>query len=171
MTVKPILLAGNPVLRQRAKPIDPLTAVQLVSDLRDTLMDFRSKQGLGRGIAAPQIGISQRAIYVSMEGFEGELLNPRITWRSEEKLVTWDGCFSFKAAFFAKVERPKEIEVEYFDVNGQRHTLKADLDLSELLQHEIEHLDGILFIDKIVRQGDYLIMREEWERMGRPSKA
>lgn len=171
MAVREIILAGNPVLRQKAKPIDPPTAVQLVSDLRDTLADFRSKHGLGRGIAAPQIGVLHRAIYVSMEGFEGEMLNPEIVWKSSETLVTWDGCFSFKAAFFAKVERPKEIEVEYFDLKGQRHTLNADLDLSELLQHEIEHLDGILFIDKIVRQGDYLIMREEWERMGRPSKA
>lgn len=171
MAVKEIMLAGNPVLRKKAEEImNAKTEKELVQDLRDTLEDFKKKEGLGRGIAAPQIGISKRALYIITDKFSGELINPKITKHSEETSLWWDSCFSYKAAVFAKAKRWNWIEVEYFDVNGEKKIIKAAGKLSELLQHEIDHLDGILFIDRKVEKGEWLIMRKEWEKFGKPSK-
>ena len=175
MSVHSIRLAGDPVLRKKCDKIrDFASANGLVEDLRDTLMAFRKKEGIGRGIAAPQIGISQRAIYIITSEFEGEMLNPLIVSHGPKEVLYWDACFSFKAAFFVKVLRWEEINVEFFDLAGNRKMLKATGGLSELLQHEIDHLDGILFVDRAIldSHGKYpLIMREEWEKLGRPSMA
>ena len=171
MAVKEIMLAGNPVLRKKTDEIEnPAMEKKLICDLKDTLEDFRRRAGLGRGIAAPQIGIAKRVLYIITNEFSGELINPKIIKHSKETSVWWDSCFSYKVAVFAKVRRWNEIEVEYFDLKGERKILKTDRDLSELLQHEIDHLDGILFIDRKVEDGEWLIMREEWEKKGRPGR-
>ncbi len=175
MAVQTIRLAGDPVLRTQCKKfaVSSLASARgLVEDLRDTLLDFRKREGMGRGIAAPQIGVGQRALYVFTPDFQGEMLNPLIVSHGSKEVFYWDACFSFKAAFFVKVLRHEEIEVTFFDLSGKRRTLKAKGGLSELLQHEIDHLDGILFVDRAIKDshGRYpLIMREEWEKLGRPS--
>lgn len=172
MPIKEILLAGDSILRKKSvEVINPTSEGKLVADLKDTLVDFRETNGLGRGIAAPQIGILKRIIYLFFDEFKGELINPKITKHSEETGLYWDSCFSFKAAFFIKVKRWKNIEVQYFDLNGEKKTIKADGEISELLQHEIDHLDGILFPDRKVEQGEWIIMKEEWEKLGRPFRA
>ena len=171
MAVKEIMLAGSRVLRKKAKKVtNPKTEEELVRDLNDTLTDFRKKEGIGRGIAAPQIGISKRALYIITKEFTGEMINPKITKHSKETSLWWDSCFSYKAAVFAKVRRWNEVEVEYCDIHSKRKTLQATGALSELLQHEIDHLDGILFMDRKVEEGEWLIMREEWERRGQPGE-
>lgn len=171
MTVRKVLLAGDPVLRKKTETIEDFNLEKsLITDLRDTLIEFKEKKGLGRGIAAPQIGISKKALYIITDEFEGELINPKIISHSSKESVWWDSCFSYNAAIFAKVKRWKEIEIEYFDLSGNKHKLEAEGSLSELLQHEIDHLDGILFMDRKKEEGEWLIMREEWEKLGRPSR-
>src|SRR5215467_634939 len=121
----------------------------LVTDLQDTLAHWRKETGYGRGIAAPQLGVSDRVIFLALPGAEPwPLINPQITERSKEKTVIWDACLSF-LTIFMQVERHKEITVRYQNVKGDWQEVRAgeERDLSELLQHEIDHLDGILCID------------------------
>jgi peptide deformylase len=123
----------------------------LVQDLADTLAHWRASSGYGRGIAGPQIGAARRVIFLQLPGAEPwTLVNPEITWRSEEKIVVWDACLSF-LSIFMQVERHREITVRYQDLRGEWKEVRAseERDLSELLQHEIDHLDGILAIDRI----------------------
>src|SRR5215472_12811016 len=152
MPVRPILQLGNPVLRERCRPVaDPrsLEVRDLVRDLKDTLAHWRAETGYGRGIAAPQIGVSERVIFLKLPGAEPwPLINPQIIRRSEAKVVVWDACLSF-LSIFMQVERDREIRVRYQTLEADTLEFEAGVerDLSELLQHEIDHLDGILAID------------------------
>ena len=97
--------------------------------------------------------MARRVIFLKLPGGSGwPLINPEIVWRSEEKIVVWDACLSF-LCIFMQVERHREIRVKYQDVQGEWKEVCAgeERDLSELLQHEIDHLDGKLFIDRISR--------------------
>ena len=137
----------------------------MVEDLADTLAYWRANTGYGRGIAAPQIGAGVRVIFLQLPGAEPwPLVNPEIIWRSEEKIVVWDACLSF-LSIFMQVERHKEILVRYQDLRGEWQEVRAgeERDLSELLQHEIDHLDGILAVDRVT---DIRTMctREEFEK-------
>lgn len=172
MAVKEVLLAGNPKLREKSGRVNDLKGLKpLVGNLRDTLEACRKKYGVGRGIAAPQIGVLQRVIYVNTEEYAGEMINPEVISRRKKTLLCWDSCLSYNAAVFAKVLRWSEIEVSFQVLSGEQKTLEASGSLSELLQHEIDHLDGVLFMDRRVEDGEWMIMREEWEKMGRPFKA
>jgi len=122
----------------------------LVEDLQDTLVDFRTRHGFGRGIAAPQIGASLRVIALHLGAVPLALINPRIVWRSEELFQVWDDCLSIPESI-VRVERHRSISVAYQDELG-RERLWRELppDLSELLQHEIDHLDGVLMTERAV---------------------
>jgi peptide deformylase len=147
MAVKEILLLGNPVLRTPSARVRHFATPRLrrtVKDLSDTLADFRRRRGFGRGIAAPQIGVQERVIYLEEAG---PLVNPRITRRSRQMMTLWDDCFSFPD-LLVKVQRHLRVSVEYHDKTGRKRTLAAEGGLSELLQHEIDHLDGILAVDR-----------------------
>jgi peptide deformylase len=155
MAVRKILQLGDPRLREAAAVYDFGAGTEglqgLIEDLRDTLADSRKETGYGRGIAAPQLGVSKRVIFLQLPGAEPwPLINPQITQRSDEKIVVWDACLSF-LAIFMQVVRHKEITVRYQDVSGRWNEVQAgeERDLSELLQHEIDHLDGILCIDRV----------------------
>ncbi len=168
MAVRTVLQLGDPGLREVAArvadPASPEIRV-LVQDLADTLAHWRASTGYGRGIAAPQIGASRRVIFLQLPGAEPwPLVNPEITWRSEEKIVVWDGCLSF-LSIFMQVERHREIVVRYQDLRGEWKEVRAseERNLSELLQHEIDHLDGILAIDRIADMRT-MCTREEFER-------
>jgi peptide deformylase len=122
-----------------------------VAALADTLRHSRETTGYGRAIAAPQIGILQRVVFLNVEGDRPwPLVNPEITARSEETVVVWDACLSF-LSIFMKVRRHKYITVRYQDLAGATHVVEAgpERDLAELLQHEIDHLDGVLCIDRV----------------------
>jgi peptide deformylase len=167
MSVRPILQLGHPHLLQSCAPVsDPrLPAVlQLITDLADTLADFRQSHGYGRGIAAPQIGELVRVIYLRMQpsGFAGPLINPVITHASSERMELWDDCFSFPD-LLVKVQRHRTITVAYRDGEGMPQTLDAEGALSELLQHEIDHLDGVLAIHRALGP-EAFATREEWQR-------
>ncbi len=137
----------------------------LVQDLADTLAHWRASTGYGRGIAAPQIARARRVIFLQLPGAEPwPLVNPEITWRSEETIVVWDGCLSF-LSIFMQVERHREIVVRYQDLHAEWKEVRAseERDLSELLQHEIDHLNGILAIDRITDMHT-MCTREEFEK-------
>jgi peptide deformylase len=173
MPVRDVLQLGDPRLREVALPVeDPSTPeiATLVRDLVDTLAHWRSATGYGRGIAAPQLGVRQRVIFLQLPGGEPwPLVNPEIIDRSEERIVVWDACLSF-LSIFMQVERHREVTVRYQDSSGKCHEFRAgdDRNLSELLQHEIDHLDGILAVDRITDMKT-LCTREEFEKRYRDS--
>jgi peptide deformylase len=157
MAIREILLLGNPFLWRSTIPVDDPATVEcreMVRDLGETLADFRLRHGFGRAIAAPQIGLPKRIIFVNMnDGTFGPapLINPRIVQASEEMMELWDDCFSFPD-LLVRVARHREIEVEYQDLKSGTCRLTARDDLAELLQHEIDHLDGILATDRAIDQ-------------------
>jgi peptide deformylase len=173
MPVRPILQLGDPRLREIALPVEVPASPEvaaLIKDLADTLAYWRATTGYGRGIAAPQLGISLRVIFLQLPGEKPwPLVNPEILERSEEKIVVWDACLSF-LSIFMQVERHREITVRYQDVKGDSREFRAgdDRNLSELLQHEIDHLDGILAVDRIAYIKT-LCSREEFEKRYRQS--
>lgn len=118
----------------------------------------------GRGIAAPQIGEMIRVIFINTLEFKGPLINPRFVWKSDRQFEVWDSCFSFSVAFFVLVDRNYSIKVEYYDLKGEKCLLDAENNLSELFQHEIDHLDGILAIDRM-KDCKKVMMRSEWENL------
>ena len=168
MAVRTILQLGDPRLRDRCAQVADTTSpdmVELIRDLSDTLAHWRAESGYGRGIAAPQIGVLRRVIFLKLPGAEAwPLINPEIVWRSEEKIVVWDACLSF-LSIFMKVERHREIRVRYQNLEGQvlEVNAAAEKDLAELLQHEIDHLDGILAIDRVT-DVKTIVTREEFEK-------
>ncbi len=131
----------------------------MITDLRDTLNDFRKRRGFGRGIAAPQIGSTLNIIFIRLGGLNA-LINPKIIKKSTQMIEVWDDCFSFPD-ILVKVRRHRRIEVSYVDEAGERRTLKAADALSELLQHEIDHLNGVLAIDRAIHKRD-IILRSEF---------
>jgi peptide deformylase len=137
----------------------------LVQDLGDTLAHWRSATGYGRGIAAPQLGELRRVIFLRLPGEDPwPLINPEIIDSSAERIIVWDACLSF-LSIFMQVERWREVTVRYQTLQGQTREFEAgdERNLSELLQHEIDHLDGILAIDRVVDVKS-ICTREEFEK-------
>lgn len=173
MAIRTVLQLGDPGLREVCKRVADPTAPEirtLFEDLSDTLAYWRKNTGYGRGIAAPQIGANVRVIFLRLPGESAwPIINPEITWRSEEKIVVWDACLSFMSIFM-QVERHRDITVRYQDLTGKRCEVQAGeaRNLSELLQHEIDHLDGILAIDRITDMKT-MCTREEFEKRYRAS--
>ena len=110
-----------------------------------------------------KFGSSTRIVYVSAQGRSFFLLNPKIVKKSEELFDVWDFCFSANASFVAQIERHRTIVVEYQGRDGASHSEQFDDYFSELLQHEIDHLDGRLFID-LINRPETITMMEEWAR-------
>jgi peptide deformylase len=168
MAVRTVLQLGNPKLREVALPVsDPGAAEirELIRDLADTLAYWRASTGYGRAIAAPQIGVNARVIFLQLpEAEPWPFINPAIASCSEEKIIVWDACLSF-LSIFMQVKRHRQVHIRYQDVQGRFSELSAgdDRNLSELLQHEIDHLDGILAVDRITDIRT-ICTREEFER-------
>ena len=164
MPVREILQLGNPTLRVKCAPVKSFGTERLsslINDLRDTLYEFKSRNGFGRGIAAPQIGVTDRVIFIHIDE-PLALINPLITKRSRTQMTLWDDCFSFPN-LLVKVRRKLSIFVRYQDAYGRRHILKAEDGLSELLQHEIDHINGVLAIDRAI-DSKHIVFRSEYER-------
>jgi len=162
-----ILQLGNPVLWQKSAGVADIPSAEtrdVVRDLSDTLAGFREATGYGRGIAAPQIGVLKRVVFIRMQpvGFCGPLINPEITWSSETQIELWDDCFSFPD-LMVRVSRAAQVRVDYQDDRGLKQSIEAEGDLSELLQHEIDHLDGILAVQRAISPQAFAT-RAEWER-------
>jgi peptide deformylase len=168
MAIRRILELGDPLLRTPCVEVpEPPRGVvgDLALDLLDTLRDARARTGYGRGIAAPQIGVLARVVVLDLPTRPNWVfINPLIVQRSAETHVVWDGCLSFLEVF-CQVERHRAIRVRYQDLEGTWHQLDtgSEEDLAELLQHEIDHLDGMLTIDRMVDPKS-LVTRGEFER-------
>lgn len=165
MAVRTIIRLGDPLLRKTCAtaqvPADATT--QITCDLADTLAATRAATGYGRAIPAPQIGILERIIFLNVER-PWPLVNPFIVDRCEETVVVWDACLSF-LEIFMQVRRHKFITVRYQDLDGKEHEFRAgpDHDYAELLQHEIDHLDGVLCIDR-VEDPKSIVVKDEFEK-------
>lgn len=149
LTVREVLQLGNPILRERSFPVEDFSELSsLKEDLSDTLLHWRKSTGYGRGIAAPQIGVLKRVVFTNVDE-PWLLVNPKIIWKSPERMIVWDACLSYLTIFF-QVSRAQQIKVTYQDMDRKEREVEAEGALSELLQHEIDHLDGILAIDRVL---------------------
>jgi peptide deformylase len=169
VTIHRIRLLGDPVLRAACEPISqPRSAgVRVImDDLRETLRDWQSRFGTGRGISAPQIGAPVRMVYIEMDR-PWPLINPEILDIGTDDFEVWDDCFSFPS-LLVRVSRAYRIRVRYQDLKGEWQETEVEGDRAELLQHEIDHLDGVLAVDR--PQGlDPFCLREEWQRQHGPT--
>lgn len=166
MPARRILQLGDPMLRIVSAPVlSPEEAQPILLDLRDTLHEFRRTHGFGRGISAVQIGEPKRLIYIESEGRAWSLVNPVYESRSSKVFRLWDDCFSFPN-LLVYLERSRSITLRYTDETGSDQRMDAEGWLSELVQHEMDHLDGILAVDRALDRLSYCT-REEWLRQGR----
>jgi len=166
MAVRRIIQLGDPLLRSVSAPVPGgtglLQAQATLDDLRDTLHDFQRRHGFGRGISAVQIGSPQRVIYIEFDGAVYRLVNPEWEWLSADTFRLWDDCFSFPD-LLVWLERSVSVRLRYSDPDGRACLLEAEGALAELLQHEMDHLDGILAVDRAL-PGNSLCTRAEWLR-------
>ena len=151
MAIREILLLGNPKLYEvsavvREEELKDLSAV--VADLHDTLLEFRNKNGAGRAIAACQIGFAKRLIYMFVD-HPVVYVNPLLHNKSQEMIEVWDDCMCFPD-LLVKVMRHKRCRIRFRDLGFKEHTMTLEGDLSELLQHEVDHLDGVLAVSRAV---------------------
>jgi peptide deformylase len=161
MVVKEVLLLGDPTLRMTSEKVTDFALDEVLVDLKDTLTWAQGHYGMGRAATAPQLGYLKRVVYVQTPERSFYLINPEIVQRSDEKFYVWDSCFSLEAAFFVKILRHREITVEYRDEGGGSHVEEFRDDMSELLQHEIDHLDGVMCSDHLRDPRD-IVMKAEW---------
>lgn len=166
MPVREVLQLGNPLLREVSAPVEDPGAgdvATLIDDLRDTLACWKATTCYGRGIAAPQVGVLRSVIFLNIGGDDPwPMINPEIVSASDERIVVWDACLSFLSIFF-HVTRHARVSVRYQDTSGTWHAIQAEGDLAELLQHEIDHLDGILALDRLTDTRS-IVSREEFEK-------
>ncbi|MEO8499890.1 MAG: peptide deformylase [Vicinamibacteria bacterium] len=145
----PILIAGDPRLRERSVEVSAVSGNLLAeaSRLIATLRDFRERSGFGRAISAVQVGVMKRMVAMNLGAGPFILLNPEITFRSEATFRVWDDCLSVPD-IIVHVRRHSSISIEYRDHEFRpRHWNHLPPDLSELVQHEIDHLNGVLMTD------------------------
>ncbi len=164
MSTHRILQLGDPMLRKTSSFVDKAESAEvLLVDLRDTLHEFQHAHGFGRGISAIQIGVPKRVIYIEFGGIAYSLVNPELEWLSPEKFQLWDDCFSFPD-LMVWLERSQSLRLRYLDENGGTQVITTSGALSELIQHEMDHLDGILAVDRALGPHG-LATREQWKRL------
>jgi len=152
MTIRPILTAPDPRLKAIPTDVEVVDGEirKLVDDMAESMYAAE-----GIGLAAVQIGVAKRVIVIDLDQKEGKknpraFINPKILWASDEKAVFEEGCLSVPE-IWDDVERPARIKAEYLDRDGNKQLLEADGILATCLQHEMDHLNGILFIDHLSR--------------------
>jgi len=146
-----VLLLGDPRLHERSrevKPEDLPYAKEVIQELHDILFEFKAKYGAFRAIAAPQIGEMVRLIYMHIDR-PVVIINPKFTYLSEEQFEVWDDCMCFPN-LLVKVKRHQKAVMEYLDENFTSQRMKLSDSLAELLQHEYDHLDGILATQRAI---------------------
>jgi peptide deformylase len=161
MALLSIITAPDPRLKIKAKPVARVDAKvrRLMDDMVETMY-----QAVGIGLAAPQVGEAQRVLVIDVAR-EGEkpqpmrIANPEILWRSEETMTSSEGCLSLPE-HYADVARPKAIRLRYLDHENEVREIEAEGLLATCLQHEIDHLDGVLFVDHISTLKRGMILRK-----------
>jgi peptide deformylase len=146
MTARGIRKIGDPVLREKSKYVEEIDekVLSLVKDMVDTM----EKEG-GVGLAAPQIGVSRRVVVVNMGEEIRSFINPEIKILGKEKVASREGCLSVYSIVDFDVERFKKVEVRAKDLKGKDVTFVAEDLVARIFQHEIDHLNGILFFDHL----------------------
>jgi peptide deformylase len=161
MALLPIIIAPDPRLKAKAKPVARVDAAvrRLMDDMLETMY-----HAIGIGLAAPQVGVARRILVVDAAR-EGEkpqplrIANPEILWRSPEMMTANEGCLSLPEQY-ADVERPATIRLRYLDHENEIRELAAEGLLATCIQHEIDHLDGMLFVDHISALKRGIILRK-----------
>ena len=161
MTIKSILTVPNKLLRQISKPVERVgkEEQQLMDDMLETMYAAN-----GIGLAAIQIGIPKRIIVMDISKDENKkepryFVNPVIQNKDKIKSIYEEGCLSVPNQF-AEIERPKNCDIEYLDYNGNKQILKAEGLLATCIQHEMDHLEGILFIDYLSKLKKSMIIKK-----------
>ncbi len=152
MAVRKILQLGDPLLWRPARPIDEgeLPALDAtMNDLRDTLISFRRRYGSAKAIAAPQIGIPIQLVLVAQPAPTRFLLNPTVQPCTESYVETWENCMSYPG-LFVRTSRPSKCVISYRDREWREHVEIAEGELAIVLQHERDHLDGVLSIERAI---------------------
>lgn len=163
MTVQPILLLGDQRLYHPSEPVVKLQqdlAGTVINDLKDTIGDFKKRFGFGRAIAAPQINAHQRIIYLKTDDLDIGFINPALTFPNEEQFEVWDDCMSFPGLEI-RLYRYKTVQVTWQDIDFKEHTILFDGDMAELIQHEYDHLDGILAVQRAIDPHSFRFNREK----------
>lgn len=151
MSVKKVLLLGNPELFEVSKEVrkeELIEIERLVIDLKDTMDQFRKEHGWGRAIAAPQIGVKKRVIYMQVNS-PMVFINPEVTFLGTDIMVLWDDCMSFPD-LLVKVKRHTRCRVLYKDLDWQDKEVVFEYKMAELFQHEFDHLNGILAVERAI---------------------
>ena len=171
MTIKKILTEPNKLLRQISKPVEKVGDEErkLMDDMLDTMYHAN-----GIGLAAIQIGVPKRIIVLDLRKNEEQktpmyFVNPIILKKNEKKATYEEGCLSVPDQF-AEIDRPNKCEVEYLDYNGDKKNLKADGLLATCIQHEMDHLEGILFIDYLSKLKKSMIIKKLSKQKIRPER-
>ncbi len=161
MAVKTIITEPNSILRQISKPVEKVGKEEqnLMDDMLDTMYSAN-----GIGLAAIQIGIPKRIIVLDISKDENKkepmyFVNPIIKNKDSENSTYEEGCLSVPNQF-AEIDRPKKCEVEYLDYSGEKKTLKAEGLLATCIQHEMDHLEGVLFIDYLSKLKKSIIIKK-----------
>ena len=161
MALREILILPDKRLRQVSKPVAKIDAAtkKLVEDMFETMYDAP-----GIGLAAIQIGVPQRVVTVDLAKKDEPqdprvFVNPEVLWQSEEKATHEEGCLSIPE-YYEEVERPARVKVRYQDLDGNTHEVDAESLLATCLQHEIDHLNGVLFIDHLSKLKRSMVIKK-----------
>lgn len=161
MAVLPIITAPDPRLKVKCQPVAAVdrTIARLMDDMLDTMY-----LAPGIGLAAPQVGVTKRVLVVDVSSKDGprapiRMANPEIVWRSDALTVYEEGCLSLPEQY-AEVERPDKIRFRYLDEKGAMREREAEGLLATCIQHELDHLDGIIFVDHISALKRRMILRK-----------
>lgn len=173
--IRKILLSNDPVLRRKSKPVGKIDkkVKDLVKDLKDTLAVQKDPEGVG--LAAPQIGKNLRIFAAKYKGFERVVINPEIVKienkpqsvkSKQSKKEILEGCLSLPY-YYGPLKRAPKITIKYLDENGKSVTETFDGFHAQIMMHEIDHLEGVLFIDHLLSEGKplYKIEGDEWEEV------
>jgi len=171
MAIKKILTEPNTLLRQISQPIEKVGEPEreLMNDMLETMYAAN-----GIGLAAIQIGVPKRIIVMDLSKEENKKLpmyfaNPIITKKNDEKTTYEEGCLSVPNQF-AEIDRPNKCEIEYLDYDGNKQNLQAEGLLATCIQHEIDHLEGILFIDYLSKLKKEMIIKKLSKQQPKPDR-
>lgn len=172
--IRKILQSGDPVLRKNAKSVANVDkkVKDLIQDLKDTLAKQKEPEGVG--LAAPQIGKSLRVFVADYKGFNRVVINPEIKFISKNKVVEktkpkreiLEGCLSLPY-YYGPLKRAQKVTIDYLDETGKKITEDFDGFNAQIILHEIDHLNGILFIDRLLEEKKplYKVEGDEWEEV------
>ncbi|MDD4857214.1 MAG: peptide deformylase [Candidatus Krumholzibacteria bacterium] len=161
MAIRDILFLGNPKLYEESSKVrrEELEDLESVfEDMGDTLLEFRDEYGWGRAIAAPQIGVMKRIVYMNVNE-PVVLINPVIKLRNRSKTLVWDDCMSCPD-LLVQVKRYRRCKVEYRDVNWQKRSMYLEGKLAALMQHEVDHLRGVLITQRALTDKSFALRSE-----------